>query len=173
MQSLGALPLTTKKECISKMFETSNEGYETYLRKRQNIIARIDEIDAILDIDEAMTRDDYDFMVQVYAGEHLGEGLTEKQIARMLAEDQTYYMTKGQAKVVQEVIKNYQDMLMIPENVRDIVKGTFKSIPLVVKQYVYSPKNAIEPIAPPIQPSKDFLGLISENLCLPKATPVK
>lgn len=117
------------------MFETSNEGYETYLRKRQNIIARMDEIDAILDIDEAMTRDDYDFMVQVYAGEHLGEGLTEKQIARMLAEDQTYYMTKGQAKVVQEVIKNYQDMLMIPENVRDVVS---------LEDLLYGKQNAVE-----------------------------
>jgi hypothetical protein len=93
------------------MFETSNEGYDTYLRKRENIINRMNEVNAILDIEVEMTRDDYDFMVQVYAGEHLGEGLSEKDIARRLAEDQTYYMTKAQAKVAQEVMANYQQLI--------------------------------------------------------------
>lgn len=93
------------------MFETSKEGYETYLRKRENIINRMNEVNAILDIDVEMTRDDYDFMVQVYAGEHIGEDLSEKDIARRLAEDQTYYMTKAQAKVVQDVMANYQQLI--------------------------------------------------------------
>ena len=93
------------------MYQTTEAGYDTYLRKRQNIIRRMDELDTVLDIEPEMSRADYDFMVQVYAGEHVGEEFTEKDLARKIAEDQTYYMTKAQANSVLTVVENYQKMI--------------------------------------------------------------
>lgn len=84
--------------------------------------------DAILDVADPMNYGEYQDLGSLYSAEHTD--LSEREIARKMAEDQTYYKTPAEGQTAIKAIQNYWSEMNIPVaereqfTPRDILYGT-------------------------------------------------
>lgn len=96
------------------------QGYEVYLKEWQRIVAAIEENKGdIYDVAEQMEFGDYESLGSLYASEH--PEMTERQIARKMAEDQTYYRTPAEAEAFLITLENYYNEMGTPPEERETV----------------------------------------------------
>ena len=113
--------------------------YDYYLEQKARIIQRMNENDAILDVADNYTKEEFVDMGNLLKGEY--RDYTERQIARKLAEDQTYFITDKQAKSTITAIENYWKEMGIDLSDREILNyddfiyGTNKGRAIYDKYY--------------------------------------
>lgn len=92
--------------------------YDYYLEQKARIIAKMEESDAILDVADNYTKAEFVDMGNLLQGEY--RDYTERQIARKMAEDQTYFITDKEAKATINAIANFWKEMGYDENDREI-----------------------------------------------------
>lgn len=113
--------------------------YDYYLEQKARIIQRMNENDAILDVADNYTKEEFVDMGNLLKGEY--RDYTDRQIAKKLAEDQTYFITDKQAKTTILAIENYWKEMGIELsdreilNYEDLIYGTRKGRLLYDKYY--------------------------------------
>lgn len=72
----------------------TKQGYNIYLNEKKRILTRMREGKAenILDVEESMNWEQYKYLGELYGNEN--PDMTEKDIAKKMAADQTYYKTE-------------------------------------------------------------------------------
>ena len=98
----------------------TKQGYEYYLSTREKIIRNMEANDAILDVADKMVFGEYEDLGSLYSAEY--PDMTEKQIARKMAEDQTYFQTPAQTAKFMEAVQNYWDRMGTPTEERDVLR---------------------------------------------------
>lgn len=120
------------------MIMTTN-FYDYYLREKAKIVVEMESHGAILDVADNYTKSEFVDMGTLLSSEY--PDYNEKQLARLLAERQTYYLTAKEASVLDNAINNFWNELGIPESERtqythyDLVYGTDKGRQLHDKFY--------------------------------------
>jgi hypothetical protein len=93
--------------------------YDYYLEQKARIIAKMNETDAILDVADNYTREEFVDMGNLLKGEY--RDYTDRQIAKKLAEDQTYFITSRQAETTITAIENYWKEMGIDADEREVL----------------------------------------------------
>lgn len=113
--------------------------YDYYLEQKARIVAKMNESDAILDVADNYTKEEFVDMGNLLKGEY--RDYTDRQIAKKLAEDQTYFITDKQAQTTIKAIENYWTEMGIDFserevlNYEDFIYGTAKGRQLYDKYY--------------------------------------
>jgi len=102
--------------------------YDYYLEQKARIISKMEESKAILDVADNYTKAEFVDMGNLLQGEY--RDYTERQIAKKMAEDQTYFITDKEAKSTMNAIENFwKEMGYEPQNreaftYEDLIYGT-------------------------------------------------
>lgn len=98
------------------MIMTTN-FYDYYLREKQKIVADMENHGGILDVADNYSKDEFVDMGTLLSTEY--PNYNEKQLARLLAERQTYYLTGKEAASLDSAINNLWNELGIPADQRE------------------------------------------------------
>jgi hypothetical protein len=102
--------------------------YDYYLGERAKIIKQMTEAGGILDIMDVYLPEEFTDLGTLLSNEF--PQMSEKQIARLMAERQTYYLTDKEATILDRGVRNLWEEMGIPEGERtkfvkeDLIFGT-------------------------------------------------
>lgn len=98
----------------------TREGYNYYLDVKKKLRAELESSTTILDIAIDYEWEAYEYLVDLAKSEDKYKDYTEKQMARKLAEDDTYWITTAQAEKTIVAIENFWNELNIPLAEREV-----------------------------------------------------